>query len=106
MSLPLPQGVASEAATRISLLSARLDELRARLMPDQPEHEVGETLEAIEAATIEIAETPCPEIGACRNKAAVLRERLLDMLDASAPSESVTLALVTSLVLDLARLDE
>lgn len=97
---------ADETAARISLLCARLAELRARLLPDQPEHEVEETLEAIEAATIELAETASPQIGCCRQKAALLRERLLDMLDGAAPSEAVTLALATSLVLDLARLEE
>ncbi len=95
-----------DACQQISDLFARICDVRGQWQSAGSETEADRAIDAIEALTLEIAETPAPRLEACRLKAMILRERLLDMLDPSSPAEAVTLTLVASLVLDLARLEE
>jgi hypothetical protein len=92
-------------AARFGVLLDQLAVARGRFDDPLTEAEADLALDAIEATTAEIAETPAPFLEGCRQKAALLRERLLETLDTAVPSEAVTLSLAASLVLDLARLE-
>jgi hypothetical protein len=105
MRLPATDTRTSEPAARIGALFDRLGTLRGEMIGAETDDAIEQVLEEVEATTVEIAETSVPQVESCRQKAALLRERLLDMLDCGVASEAVTLALAASLVLDLARLD-
>jgi hypothetical protein len=105
MSQPLRQSIPHDSGARIGVLFARAAGLRGRLAAAASDAEADAALDEMETLTLEIAETPCASVDACHLKAALLRDRLLEMLDHATPGELATLALAASLVVDLGRLD-
>jgi hypothetical protein len=105
MLSPLPENPASTPVGRVGELFALMRTLRGEAAQAASDDAFEDLLDSMESTALEIAEIRTPSIDSCRQKASLLRERLVDMLDVSVPGEAVTLALVASLMLDLAMLE-
>jgi hypothetical protein len=102
--LDAPLHAPLHAHDSVSALVSRLADLTAAERHAGTECYRDRLLDDMEVVTLGIAGTRSLTIEECRDKVNTLRARLVDMLDMGVPAEAVTLALVASVALDVARL--